>query len=101
MVPEELGLAKDAAAAVVMQLSLKYVKATLLYLVVRETLLLLTFTHVLPFEITVFYFIKLYGFIAMMILGLSYLFVPSSAHGFLYSLRLKATIFWPSLPSCF
>lgn len=77
-----------------MQLSLKYVKASLLYLVVGATLLLLTFTHILPFEMTAFYFMQLYGFVAMMIFGLSYLFVPSFAHAFLHSLRLAKLQFW-------
>lgn len=81
-------------AAVVMQLSLKYVKASLLYLLVGGTLLLLTFTHLLPFEMTAFYFMQLYGFVAMMIFGLSYLFVPSFAHAFLHSLRLAKLQFW-------
>jgi hypothetical protein len=75
-------------AAVVIQLSLKYVKASLTYLAVGATLLLLTFSHLLPFDMTAFYFMQLYGFVAMMIFGLSYLFVPSFAHAFLHSLRL-------------
>jgi len=87
-------LAQGPIAAVVMQLSLKYVKASLLYLVVGATLLLLTFTHILPFEMTAFYFMQLYGFVAMMIFGLSYLFVPSFAHAFLHSLRLAKLQFW-------
>jgi cbb3-type cytochrome oxidase subunit 1 len=77
-----------------MQLSLRYVKASLLYLVVGGTLLLLTFAHVLPFEMTAFYFMQLYGFVAMMIFGLSYLFIPSFAHAFLHSLRLAKLQFW-------
>jgi cbb3-type cytochrome oxidase subunit 1 len=81
-------------AAVVMQLSLRYVKASLIYLVVGATLLLLTLTHVMQFEMTAFYFIQLYGFVAMMIFGLSYLFVPSFAHAFLHSLRLANLQFW-------
>lgn len=81
-------------AAVVMQLSLKYVKTSLIYLVVGGTLLLLTFAHVLPFEMSAFYFMQLYGFVAMMIFGLSYLFVPSFAHAFLHSLRLAKAQFW-------
>jgi cbb3-type cytochrome oxidase subunit 1 len=87
-------LAQGPIAAVVMQLSLKYVKASLIYLVVGGTLILLTFAHVLPFEMTAFYFMQLYGFVAMMIFGLSYLFVPSFAHAFLYSLRLAKLQFW-------
>lgn len=90
----ELCLAQGPIAAVVMQLSLKYVKASLLYLAVGGTLLLLTFTHLLPFEMTAFYFMQLYGFVAMMIFGLSYLFVPSFAHAFLHSLRLARLQFW-------
>jgi len=81
-------------AAVVMQLSLKYVKASLLYLVAGATLMLLTFSHILAFEMTAFYFMQLYGFVAMMIFGLSYLFVPSFAHAFLHSLRLAKLQFW-------
>jgi hypothetical protein len=81
-------------AAVVMQLSLKYVKASITYLAAGGTLLLLTFSHVIPFDLTAFYFMQLYGFVAMMIFGLSYLFVPSFAHAFLHSLRLARLQFW-------
>ena len=77
-----------------MQLSLKYVKASLLYLLAGATLMLLTFSHILSFEMTAFYFMQLYGFVAMMIFGLSYLFVPSFAHSFLHSLRLAKIQFW-------
>jgi cbb3-type cytochrome oxidase subunit 1 len=77
-----------------MQLSLRYVKASLLYLVAGATLMLLTFSHILAFEVTAFYFMQLYGFVAMMIFGLSYLFVPSFAHAFLHSLRLARLQFW-------
>ena len=77
-----------------MQLSLKYVKASITYLAAGGTLLLLTFSHLLPFDLTAFYFMQLYGFVAMMIFGLSYLFVPSFAHAFLYSLRLARLQFW-------
>lgn len=77
-----------------MQLSLKYVKASLIYLAAGGTLLLLTFAHVIPFDMTAFYFMQLYGFVAMMIFGLSYLFVPSFAHAFLHSLRLAKMQFW-------
>ena len=81
-------------AAVVMQLSLRYVRASLLYLLAGATLMLLTISHVLAFEMTAFYFMQLYGFVAMMIFGLSYLFVPSFAHAFLHSLRLAKLQFW-------
>jgi hypothetical protein len=37
---------------------------------------------------------QLYGFVAMMIFGLSYLFVPSFAHAFLHSMRLARLQFW-------
>jgi cbb3-type cytochrome oxidase subunit 1 len=77
-----------------MQLSLKYVKASITYLAVGGTILLLTFSHLLPFNLTAFYFMQLYGFVAMMIFGLSYLFVPSFAHAFLHSLRLARLQFW-------
>jgi len=87
-------LAQGPVAAVVMQLSLKYVKASLTYLAVGGTLLLMTFAHLLAFELTAFYFMQLYGFVAMMVFGLSYLFVPSFAHAFLHSLRLAKLQFW-------
>lgn len=77
-----------------MQLSLKYVKASLTYLAVGGTLLLATMAHLLPFDLTAFYFLQLYGFVAMMIFGLSYLFVPSFAHAFLHSLKLAKAQFW-------
>ncbi len=69
-------------------------KASLIYLIAGGTLLLLTLSHVLSFEMTASYFMQLYGFVAMMIFGLSYLFVPTFAHAFLYSLRLAKTQFW-------
>ena len=87
-------MAKGPVAAVVMQLSLKYVKASLIYLVTGGTLLLLTFGHILSFEMTGFYFMQLYGFVAMMIFGLSYLFIPSFSHAFLHSLQLAKIQFW-------
>jgi len=87
-------LSQGPVAAVVMRLSLKYVKASLLYLAAGVTLLLLTFSHVVAFDLTGFYFMQLYGFVAMMIFGLSYLFVPSFAHAFLHSMRLARLQFW-------
>jgi cbb3-type cytochrome oxidase subunit 1 len=77
-----------------MQLSLKYVKASLSYLAAGGTLLLLSFAHVFQFDMTAFYFMQLYGFVAMMIFGLSHLFVPSFAHAFLHSLQLARLQFW-------
>ncbi len=77
-----------------MRLSLNYVKASLIYLAAGGTLLLLTFAHFIPFDMTAFYFMQLYGFVAMMIFGLSYLFVPSFAHAFLHSLHLAKIQFW-------
>jgi hypothetical protein len=77
-----------------MQLSLNYVKASLVYLGAGVTLLLLTFSHVIGFDLTGFYFLQLYGFVAMMIFGLSYLFVPSFAHAYLHSMRLAGLQFW-------
>ena len=77
-----------------MELSLRYVKASLVYLVVGGSLLLVTFTRLLAFQMTAFYFMQLYGFVAMMIFGLSYLFVPSFSHAFLHSLRLAKLQFW-------
>jgi len=87
-------LSQGPIASVVMQLSLRYVKASLVYLVVGGSLLLTTFTRVLTIEMTAFYFMQLYGFVAMMIFGLSYLFVPSFSHAFLHSLKLAKLQFW-------
>ena len=87
-------MAQGPIAAVVMQLSLRYVKASLTYLAVGGTLLLATMAQLLPFDLTAFYFLQLYGFVAMMIFGLSYLFVPSFAHAFLHSLKLAKAQFW-------
>lgn len=87
-------MSQGPVAAVVMQLSLRYVKASLVYLVVGGSLLLATFTHVIAFEMSAFYFMQLYGFVAMMIFGLSYLFVPSFSHAFLHSLKLAKLQFW-------
>ncbi len=81
-------------AAIVTRLSLKYVKASIIYLVAGSTLALLTFSDVLPFAITAFYFIQLYGFVAMMIFDLSYLFIPAFSHATLHSLRLARLQFW-------
>ena len=69
-------------------------KASLVYLGAGVTLLLLTFSHVIGFDLTGFYFLQLYGFVAMMIFGLSYLFVPSFAHAYLHSMRLAGLQFW-------
>jgi len=77
-----------------MRLSLKYVKASLVYLAAGATLLMLTFSHIIAFDLTGFYFMQLYGFVAMMIFGISYLFVPSFAHAFLHSMRLARLQFW-------
>ena len=87
-------MSQGPVAAVVMQLSLKYVKASLAYLAAGGTLLLLVFSHLLSFDLMAFYFMQLYGFVAMMIFGLSYLFVPSFAHAFLHSIRLARLQFW-------
>jgi len=77
-----------------MRLSLRYVKCSLVYLAAGVTLLLMTFSHVIAFDLTGFYFMQLYGFVAMMIFGLSYLFVPAFAHTFLHSMRLARLQFW-------
>ena len=87
-------MSQGPVAAVVMRLSLRYVKASLVYLVVGGSLLLATFTHAIAFEMSAFYFMQLYGFVAMMIFGLSYLFVPSFSHAFLHSLKLAKLQFW-------
>lgn len=83
-----------SVTARVMALSLRYAKASVLYLAVGSSLILLTFAGVLQFSISAFYFMELYGFVAMMIFGVSYLFIPAFAHKTLYSLTLAQWQFW-------
>lgn len=77
-----------------MRLTVRYVLASLCYLVVGITLAALAFTGFISFNVTAFYFMQLYGFVAMMIFGLSYLFIPAFSHAFLHSLRLARVQFW-------
>ncbi len=77
-----------------MALALRYAKASVLYLAGGSTLVLLTFSGVLQFSISAFYFMELYGFVAMMIFGVSYLLVPAFSHKPLHSLQLARYQFW-------
>jgi hypothetical protein len=77
-----------------MALSLRYSKASMLYLATSSTLILLTFLGLLQFSISAFYFMELYGFVAMMIFGVSYLFIPAFSHRTLYSLSIAHLQFW-------
>ena len=77
-----------------MALSLRYAKASVLYLAAGSTLVLLTFMGILGFSISAFYFMELYGFVAMMIFGVSYLLIPAFSHRPLYSLKLAQWQFW-------
>ncbi len=77
-----------------MALSLRYAKASVLYLAAGSTLILLTFMGLLQFSLSAFYFMELYGFVAMMIFGVSYLFIPAFSHRTLYSLTLAHFQFW-------
>lgn len=83
-----------SVTARVMALSLRYAKASVLYLAVGSSLILLTFLGILQFSISAFYFMELYGFVAMMIFGVSYLFIPAFSHRTLYSLKLAHLQFW-------
>src|SRR5574341_274355 len=85
---------KPSNTAYVMSLSLRYAKASILYLAAGATLVFLTFTGIFPISLTAFYFMQLYGFVAMMIFGVSYLLVPAFAHGPLYSPKLANSQFW-------
>jgi hypothetical protein len=60
------------AAARVMGLTLLYAKASVLYLAAGVTMLLLLFSRLFPVDIFAFFFMQLYGFVAMMIFGVSY-----------------------------
>jgi len=73
-------------ASIVMSLTLKYVRASLLYLAIGTTFVALSMLSILPFSLTAFYFMQLYGFVANMVIGLSYLFIPSFSRNYLYSL---------------
>jgi cbb3-type cytochrome oxidase subunit 1 len=77
-----------------MALALRYAKASVLYLAVGSTLVLLTFTGLLQFSISAFYFMELYGFVAMMIFGVSYLLVPAFSRKPLFSFQLARYQFW-------
>lgn len=82
------------SAANIMGLTLRYAKASVLYLAAGSSLVLFTFAGILQFSIFAFYFMELYGFVAMMIFGVSYLMVPAFAHRPLYSPRLAHWQFW-------
>jgi hypothetical protein len=83
-----------SVTARVMALSLRYAKASVLYLAAGSTLVLLGFLGILQFSMFAFYFMELYGFVAMMIIGVSYLFIPAFSHKTLYSLALANWQFW-------
>ncbi len=85
---------QPSTTANVMALALRYTKASVLYLAAGSTLVLLTFTGLLQFSISAFYFMELYGFVAMMIFGVSYLLVPAFSHRPLHSLELARYQFW-------
>lgn len=87
-------MAQLISAAVVMRLALNYVRASLVYMVVGLVLIWMSLAGIFPVSQNSFFFMQLYGFVAMMIFGVSYLFVPAFAHTILYSLRLAKTQFW-------
>ena len=66
-------------AAQVMGLSLLYAKASVLYLAAGITMLILLFSRLFPIDIFAL-FMQLYGFVAMTIFGVSYLFIPAFSH---------------------
>ncbi len=90
------GCAKLGAvnAARAMSLGLKYAKASVLYLATGSTLVLLNFLQVISFYMFAFYFMELYGFVASMIFGVSYLLIPAFAHRPLHSVSLAEAQFW-------
>ncbi len=51
-------------------------------------MLLLLFSRLFPIDIFAFFFMQLYGFVAMMIFGVSYVFIPAFSHRTLYSVKL-------------
>jgi hypothetical protein len=83
-----------ANTARVMGLALQYAKTSVLYLAAGSTLVLLTFAGLLQFSMFAFYFMELYGFVAMMIFGVSYLMVPAFAHRPLHNTRLANYQYW-------
>jgi cbb3-type cytochrome oxidase subunit 1 len=83
-----------ATTARVMGLALRYAKTSVLYLAAGSTLVLLTFAGLLQFSMFAFYFMELYGFVAMMIFGVSYLMVPAFAHRPLHNANLANYQYW-------
>jgi cbb3-type cytochrome oxidase subunit 1 len=77
-----------------MALGLRYAKSSVAYLAAGSTLVFLTFAGLLQFSIFGFYFMELYGFVASMIFGVSYLMIPAFAHRPLHSVRLAQLQYW-------
>lgn len=77
-----------------MSLGLRYAKSSVAYLAAGSTLVFLTFSGILQFSIFAFYFMELYGFVASMIFGVSYLMIPAFAHRPLHSVSLAQIQYW-------
>ena len=82
------------STAKVMALGLRYAKSSVTYLAAGSTLVFLTFAGILQFSIFAFYFMELYGFVASMIFGVSYLMIPAFAHRPLHSVSLARAQWW-------
>jgi hypothetical protein len=75
-------------AVLVMRDTLRYIQASLIYMVAGLALYILSLNGVIIFNQDAFFLTQLYGFVAMMIFGISYLFIPAFSHKHLYSLKL-------------
>lgn len=62
------------------KLALLFVKTSMLYLIIGSILLFISFTSVVPIEHDTIFIMELYGFVTMMIFGLSYIFIPGLSH---------------------
>ncbi len=80
-------------AALVMKDTLRYIQASIIYMVGGLALYILSLNSFITFNQDAFFLTQLYGFVAMMIFGISYLFIPAFSHKQLFSLKLIRTQF--------
>lgn len=62
------------------RLALLFVKTAMLYLIIGSVLLFLSITSIVPLSHDPIFIMELYGFVVMMIFGLSYIFIPGLSH---------------------
>ena len=62
------------------KLALLFVKTAMAYLVAGSVLLFMSLTSIVPLGHDPIFIMELYGFVTMMIFGLSYIFIPGLSH---------------------